>query len=123
MRIILAITVFAVALGGFGVWQAFRVPDKFGAFTGAPKTEVTALIERPKDFLGKPVMVEGQITEQCQSMGCFFSIPAGKKKLRVDLQEIAMHAPQHEGGEAQVEGELVPYGDGYQLWASAIEFK
>jgi hypothetical protein len=123
MKTIVAITVLAVAIGGFGLWHAVRMPGKFGQFTGAPKAEVAALVERPKDFLGKPVTVEGRITEQCQTMGCYFSIPTGKKKLRVDLQEIAMNAPRHEGGQARVEGQLVPYGDGYQLWASAVEFK
>ena len=123
MKTILAITALALAIGSFALWRAFRTPNTFGAFDGAQKVEVAALIERPRDFLGRKVLVEGQITEQCKAMGCYFFIPAGKKTLRIDLEEIAMTAPRHEGGQARVEGQLVPHGDGYQLWASAIEFK
>jgi len=48
---------------------------------------------------------------------------AGEKTLRVDLEKIAMNAPMREGRPARVEGHMVPYGDGYQLFASAIEFR
>ncbi|MCC6587268.1 MAG: hypothetical protein IT168_11300 [Bryobacterales bacterium] len=123
MRTILSITALTLALGAFALWSAFRSPNTFGTFDGAQKVEAAALIERPRDFLGRKVSVEGRITEQCKAMGCFFFIPAGNKTLRVDLEEIAMTAPRHEGGQARVEGQLIPHGDGYQLWASAIEFK
>ena len=123
MKIIVTLTAVALAIGSFALWNAFRTPNTFGRFDGAQTVEVAALVERPQEFLGKTVSVEGRVTEQCQAMGCFFSIPAGKKKLRVDLEEIAMTAPRHEGGEARVEGQLVPYGDGYQLYATAVEFK
>ena len=123
MKTIITITAVAIAMGGFMLWNTFRMPSKFGDFKGAQPVEVAALVERPSQYVGKLVAVEGQVTEQCQAMGCFFTIPAGKRKLRVDLEEIAMNAPRHEGGHARVEGQLVPYGDGYQLYASAIEFK
>ena len=100
-----------------------RMPTKYGAFTGAPKANVTDLVEQPKDFLGKLVSVEGTITDQCKTMGCFFFIYMGKENLRIDLQEITMNAPMNEGGKARVEGMLIPYGDTYQLNATAIEFK
>jgi hypothetical protein len=56
-------------------------------------------------------------------MGCFFFFDTGKHTLRVDLKEIAMNAPEKEGHRARVEGRLMPYSDGYQLLASAVEFK
>ena len=56
-------------------------------------------------------------------MGCFFFIHTGKENLRIDLQEIAMNAPMNEGRMARVEGILVPYGETYQLNATAIEFR
>jgi hypothetical protein len=55
-------------------------------------------------------------------MGCFFFFHSGKQSLRVDLQEVAMTAPMREGRRARVEGQLVPYGDGFQFYASAVEF-
>jgi len=98
--------------------------DKYGIFTGAPKTEVADLIKRPKDFARKTVAVEGIVRDQCTSMGCYFYFQEGTKTLRVDLQDIAMNAPRHKNGHSViVEGQMVKYGDGYQLGASAVEFK
>ena len=105
------------------IWRVVAKPSRYGQFTGAPRAEVTALVERPKDYLGKTVSVEGSITEQCKAMGCFFTFKDGSKALRVDLQDIAMTAPMHEGKPALVEGQLVAYGDAYQLYATAIEFR
>jgi hypothetical protein len=56
-------------------------------------------------------------------MGCYFYFHEGDKTLRVDLQAVAMTAPRKNGHAARVEGRLEPYGDGYQLFASAVEFK
>jgi hypothetical protein len=56
-------------------------------------------------------------------MGCYFFIHSGTKTLRVELQEIAMNAPMREGHPVRVEGQIVRYGDGYQLFASAVEFE
>ena len=47
----------------------------------------------------------------------------GKGALRVDLQEVAMKAPMREGRAARVQGQMEPYNDGYQLYASAVEFE
>jgi len=112
-----------LAGGGIFAWRAMQKPTRFGDFVGAPRAEAVDLVERPKEFLRKTVSVQGVVREQCQAMGCFFSIPAGEKMLRVELQEIAMNAPMREGHQAVVEGQMVPYGDGYQLFASAVEFK
>ena len=115
----------AVVLVGGGVWiyQSTRMPNLYGTFTGAPKAEVKDLIAKPKDFLKKTVAIEGVVREQCESMGCYFYVHEGEKTLRVDLETIAMNAPRKNGHTARVEGQMVKYGDGYQLSATAIEFK
>jgi len=123
MRTILILCAATLAIGGFLVWRSAQSAAQFGSFAGAPKAAVTDLIERPKDFLNKTVSVEGEVRQQCQTMGCYFFFVAGEKTLRVDLEKIAMNAPMREGRPARVEGHMVPYGDGYQLFASAIEFR
>ena len=118
--VLCALTAVVVALM---VWRAVAQPSRFGSFTSAPKSDVAGLVAHPQTFLGKTVEVEGTITEQCKAMGCFFFLRSEKGTLRVDLQEIAMKAPLREGRTARVEGQVVPYNGGYQLYASAVEFE
>ncbi len=122
MRTILALCGLTLVGGGYFIWRAMQVPTQYGAFIGAPKASVTELVERPKEFLGKTVAVEGTIRQQCKAMGCFFYLPSGKELLRVDLEPIAMTAPMREGHTARVEGQIAAHGDGYQLVASGVEF-
>ena len=105
------------------VWRAAAKPNRFGTFSDAQKVQVADVIAAPASFLGKNIEVEGTVSEQCKTMGCYFFMPGANGKLRVELQEIAMNAPTREGHQARVEGQLEPYDSGYQLFASAIEFK
>jgi uncharacterized protein YdeI (BOF family) len=123
MKKIFVLCAVIVLMATVFIWRAVAKPSRFGKFSGAPKAEVAMLIETPKAFLGKTVEIEGKITEQCQAMGCFFNFRAGDKSLRVDLQDVAMTAPMREGRPARVEGQIVPRGDGYQFFASAVEFR
>jgi uncharacterized protein YdeI (BOF family) len=123
MKKILILCVATLVVATVFIWRAVAKPSKFGQFTNAPRAEVAALVEHPKDFLGKTVAVRGTITEQCKAMGCYFDFKAGQRSLRVDLQDIAMTAPMREGKPALVEGQLMPYGDAYQLYATAVEFQ
>ena len=123
MRTILTLCALILAAGAYFGWRATRLPTQYGTFIGAPKAEAAELIERPKDFLGKTVLVEGTVREQCTTMGCYFFMPSGTRMLRIELRDIAMTAPMREGHRARAEGQLVPFGDGYQLAASAVEFQ
>jgi uncharacterized protein YdeI (BOF family) len=123
MKKILILCAVVLLMATVFIWRAVARPSRFGKFTGAPKAEVAMLIENPKAFLGKTVSIEGTITEQCQAMGCFFNFRAGEKSLRVDLQDVAMTAPIREGKPARVEGQIVPRAEGFQFFASAVEFR
>lgn len=123
MRTILGLCALILAFGAFFLWRATREPTLYGGFTGAPPTAVSDLIERPADFLDKTVLIQGEVRQQCKTMGCFFFFHSGDKMLRVDLEQIAMNAPMREGRPARVEGQLVPFDHSYQLVASAIEFQ
>lgn len=123
MRTILAICALSLVVGSVLVWRTLRLPTHYGVLTGAPKVEVADLINRPKDFLHKTVALEGEVRNQCTTMGCYFFFFSGKQMLRVELAEIAMNAPRRNGRPARVEGQVVPYGDGYQFLASAVEFE
>jgi hypothetical protein len=120
--ILILCTVTLVAVSVF-VWRAVARPNRFGAFAGAPRAEVAALIERPADFVGQAVALEGEVTAQCKASGCFFSFRAGANALRVVLSDIVSTLPYREGRRARVEGELQGYSGAYQFYATAVEFQ
>ena len=122
MRTILALCALSLVIGAVLIWQVVSLPNEYGGFTGAPKADVADLIERPKDFLHHTVAIEGTVRKQCTTMGCYFFFLSGENLLRVDLEQITMVAPRRNGHRARVEGQMVPYGDGYQFVASAVEF-
>ena len=124
MKTILALCGVIALAGGVALYRATRPKLVYGQFVGAPAIQIAELIARPKATMGKTWAISGLINKQCTSMGCFFFFEDGGKALRVDLAEIAMHAPKNRNGKpARAEGQLVPYGDGHQFWASAVEFK
>ena len=123
MKTIFGLCAVILAVGGIFVWRSMQLPTVSGTFIGAPRTEVAELIEKPKEYVEKTVLIEGQVLRQCKAMGCFFFFQAGEKQLRVDLEQIAMSAPMREGRVARVEGRMAPFGNGYQLLATAVEFE
>ncbi len=123
MRKIFALCLLILAGGGALVYRHTRLPNKFGDFGGAPAVQVAELLAHPKDYMKKTVSIEGEVREQCTTMGCYFYFHAGDGTLRVDLQEVAMNAPRMNGKRARVEGRMVVYGDAYQFYASAVEFR
>lgn len=123
MKTIFILCALILVVGGLAAWHATRMPNTYGQFTSAPPAQVADLIAKPTNYLHKTVAIEGIVTQQCTAMGCFFFFESGKSTLRVDLQDIAMKAPRKMGHPAHVEGQIVPYGDGYQFSASAIEFR
>jgi hypothetical protein len=123
MKTILAMCALILASGGYFLWRSTQLPTKYGQFMGAQQVAVADVLSRPNEFLGKTVSMEGRVTEQCKSMGCFFFFPSENGKLRVELKDIAMTAPMREGRPARVEGQIVTYSDGYQLYATAVEFE
>lgn len=123
MKAIFILCGIILLAGGGWVYRFTQMPNQYGTFTGAPKAEVADLIQNPKGFMKKTVALEGVVFEQCEAAGCYFYFHHGDQSLRIDLQDILTTAPQKTGRTARVEGRIVKYGDGYQLAASAIEFK
>jgi len=122
MKKIFTLCAIILVAGGILLWRATQLPTFYGTFAGAPQASVIELVEHPKAYVSKTVTVEEVIRQQCRSMGCFFFFRQGNTELRVELKDIAMTAPMREGKKARVEGQIVPYGDGYQLLATAVRF-
>ncbi|MCX8031176.1 MAG: DUF4920 domain-containing protein [Thermodesulfovibrionales bacterium] len=60
-----------------------------------------------KDLDGKIVTVEGTITTQCQSSGCWFFISDGTAKIFVNLSTKGFTIPPKTGKKAKVMGQVI----------------
>ena len=119
--VILCVVILVAGIAWFAL--SLRTPSHYGGtFTGAPKVELEALINRPTEFIGKQFTIEGKVEDQCPITGCFFYFRVGTQQLKVELKDIAQSLPRKAGASATVEGQLVRFGDSYQFLGSAVEF-
>ncbi len=124
MKVIFALCGIILVVGGILLWNWFSAPVEFGEFTKAPHAEILDVIQHPENYLHQTVALEGQVAQQCTTMGCYFFFVVGSQELRVDLADIAMNAPRgRDGRPVRVEGRTVPYDKGYQFMASAVRFE
>ena len=68
--------------------------EKFGAGVSLSETTpIVRLLERPAEFEGKTVRVEGVVTEVCTAMGCWMALaPSGQTTSKTVLIQV-----DHEG--------------------------
>lgn len=124
MRTILGLCAATLIIGAVLLRNTMNAPFRHGEFTGAPRATVLELIQKPEQFREKTIAVEGEVRQQCQTMGCHFFFVAGDRPpLRIDLEKLTGAAPMKEGHFARVEGRMTPFGDGYQLAATAVEIQ
>lgn len=84
--------------------------EKYGAaLTLHETTKVSAILTEPESYLGKKVLVEGQILEVCAKAGCWMEIagdqPEQRIKVKVNDGEIVFPMTA-KGKTAKVEGEI-----------------
>lgn len=78
-----------------------------GELTLVEKTQISEILNSPKDFVGKKVLVEGAILDVCEGMGCWMDIsgdiPDQKIKIKVKDGDIVFPV-EAKGSSALVEG-------------------
>jgi len=116
----------AIILAGAAL-LAYRMhqTQHFGApFAGAPSVPIAEVVKAPDTHLGHDIRVEGPITRQCPSSGCWFFLAGeGGSSLRVDLGHLGMTLPQKKDHVAIVEGRLVKTDDGAELIGNGVSFR
>lgn len=123
MRKILILCAVSLVVAGLLVWRSVRLPTRYGEFIGAKQATVDELLSHPQDFAGKTVSVQAVVRDQPNSMRCHFFFSSTQGRLRVELNGITDDAPNRNGRPARVEGQLMPFNDGYQLYATAVDFR
>jgi len=73
------------------------------------KTKISAILENPKEFLGKKVQVEGNVVGVCEKRGCWIELASDKpfQKIKVKVKDGEIVFPLEEKGKsAVVEGQV-----------------
>ncbi len=73
------------------------------------KTKISAILEKPKDFVGKKVLVEGNVVGVCEKRGCWIELASDKpfQKIKVKVKDGEIVFPLEEKGKsALVEGQV-----------------
>ena len=99
-------TVAAVALPAAAPASAARIGD---------------ILQDPKGFGGKTVVVEGKISSECPS-GCWFTLKDGNAVIYIDLNPSNMVIPQKKGSYAKVTAEVVNEGGDVYLIGKKVDF-
>lgn len=96
--------------------------EKYGAGVdkSAPKVAVKDVILNPA-YQGKTVNLEGKITTQCASNGCWFFLQDGSGQIFIDLSTNGFAIPQKQGKAAKVTGVVSSGQVGIYIIAVGVE--
>ncbi len=124
--LILCASILAVVVAVLA-WRFTVREDHFGKpFTGPPIAAIPDIVAKPEAYLGKPVSIHGLLKRQCPSTGCWFYLtdPTDPKarELKVEMGDTTPRLPARIGKVAHVEGQLIRFGDGYELIGVAVTF-
>ena len=110
-NIIIGIVVLAVI--GVGIWYAFgnnggKKANALGQGTGTEITPIGQITKAPKDYVGKVVTVEGQLSKECPASGCWWYVKDGTGEIRADSSGSSFALPLNkEGKHILTTGKLV----------------
>jgi len=120
MQAILAAALFAVAVSAAAATEDI----KLGAgVTLKDATPIASLIEKPADYVGKTVRIDGVATAVCSSMGCWMAVapesnPKGQT-VRLKVEDGVIVFPMSaKGKNVSAEGVFEAVGDGHSQEAA-----
>ncbi|MFN8673096.1 MAG: DUF4920 domain-containing protein [Candidatus Sericytochromatia bacterium] len=68
-------------------FNAYAKEIKFGKdITLKDKTSVSKILENPKSFVGKTLLIEGTVLDVCPKRGCWMKVSSDKKKESIKLK-------------------------------------
>lgn len=111
---------------GCAVWfyQNIKPAAHFGPpFGAAPQIAIKDLYAAPEMNASSSIKVEGRITRQCPSAGCWFYLDDGSdKQIKIELGHTGLKFPQWVGKKARVEGKLYKENDSLEVIGDSVEF-
>ncbi len=103
MRNLFVLFLALVVLSGVSVAK----DKKFGqGVTLTQSTKIASILEKPEEYLGKTVMVEGEVTDVCQKAGCWLEMTdASAKKIKIKVKDGEIVFPKKsKGSKIKAEG-------------------
>jgi hypothetical protein len=88
-------------------FNIFAQIEKFGReISLTEKTKISEILANPESFVGKTVLVEGEVLEVCQHAGCWMELKSdGDGKIRIKVKDGDIVFPVSAvGGKAVAEG-------------------
>jgi hypothetical protein len=79
------------------------------------------ILQDPKGFDGKTVIVEGKIASECPS-GCWFTLKDGNATIYIDLNPSNLVIPQRKGSYAKVTAKVIAEGSDVYLIGTKVDF-
>ena len=81
--------------------------EQYGqAISSHQVTSMASILTAPDEYMGKTVIVQGKIVEECPT-GCWFDIQQGGAKMRIDIHPAGLAIPQRVGKTVTVEGQVI----------------
>ncbi len=69
---------------------------------------LNVVMETPESFIGKPLVLETEVSEVCQKKGCFFIAQQANKTVRVTMKDYGFFVPTDMvGRKVMIIGELI----------------
>ncbi len=115
----IAVLLFALAASSQAFAEVLRLSDPvhqdatsetFGALIEEPPavTQLSAILEAPKTYIGKQLALETKVSKVCQKKGCFFIAQHAGKTIRVTFKDYSFFVPTDIAGrEVTLVGELI----------------
>ena len=126
-RTIIVIAIIAVV--GAAVWYAFGgsggKSNRFGQGADSQVIPISAIQQAPEQYLGKTVTVDGAITKECPSSGCWWYLKDATGEIRANSFGNGFALPLHkEGRPIRTTGKVVTTESGeLELAATGAEFR
>lgn len=82
---------------------------------------IAEILQDPKGWDGKKVIVEGKIASECPA-GCWFTLKDGNAVIYIDLAPSNLVIPQRKGSYAKVTANVVAEGTDVYLIGTKVDF-
>jgi len=104
------LTIVVVSLFVFGCAKQTETGESYGEkITLTEQTDISAILANPEEFVGKRVLVSGEVVDVCEMKGCWIDIASDSAggKIKVKVEDDVIVFPQTAKGKtAMVEGEV-----------------